>query len=180
MNKCINTWFPPQQHLVECLLFPQIQGGNPIQQTVHRLVEANEGDGEDLIFHVMLQSIHIWPIKKWSIHVDWNKFLLSEETLTTVCREASSQKKKLAGGSTSGGLTCRFKWDTNKPAAVQSCWVRKFKWCRLRYLRVRHNREVVMNCLHRARFGLEWIINQYVLMTTVKLKWNHRTQRSKK
>lgn len=35
-----------------------------VKPIIHRLVETTERDEEGLVFHIMLQSAHIWPIKK--------------------------------------------------------------------------------------------------------------------
>ena len=48
---------------------------------MHRLVLATDSD--DLIFHVTLQSAHIWPLKKGLIHV--NCYMLHRASLMFVC-----------------------------------------------------------------------------------------------
>ena len=35
-----------------------------LQQIIHRLVKATEKDGQGLILHVALQSVHTQPIKR--------------------------------------------------------------------------------------------------------------------
>lgn len=38
-------------------------------------VKASKRDGGGLIFHVMLESVNLWGIKKWLKHVNWHKYI---------------------------------------------------------------------------------------------------------
>lgn len=54
---------------------PQSSSIKQLEQTVHRFIQATKRDREALIYYVMLQPAHIWPVKLSLKHVKSYKWL---------------------------------------------------------------------------------------------------------